>query len=92
MDASPTWSLSKRKAQVRLDIRRIAVTLRIAWPQEGLGELAGVVRELLKWFASTRFGWRFRLWTCGSQPMPHWHAWLASPHRCRDFACQETTS
>ena len=36
------------KTEVRLDIRRGAVTVAIAWPQEALGDLAGFVRELLK--------------------------------------------
>jgi len=34
--------------EVRLDIRRGAVTVGVAWPEKALGELAGFVRELLK--------------------------------------------
>jgi transposase len=36
------------KTEVRLDIRRGAVTVGIAWPEQALGDLAGFVRELLK--------------------------------------------
>lgn len=36
------------KTEVRLDIRRGAVTVGVVWPQEALGDLAGFVRELLK--------------------------------------------
>jgi len=34
--------------EVRLDIRRGAVTVGVAWPEKALGELAGFARELLK--------------------------------------------
>jgi len=36
------------KTEVRLDIKRGAVTVGVAWPEKALGELAGFVRELLK--------------------------------------------
>jgi transposase len=36
------------KTEVRLDIKRGAVTVGVAWPEKALGELVGFVRELLK--------------------------------------------
>lgn len=36
------------KTEIRLDIKRGAVTVGVAWPGKALGELAGFVRELLK--------------------------------------------
>ncbi|WP_088287294.1 hypothetical protein [Ideonella sp. A 288] len=36
------------KTEIRLDIKGGAVTVGIAWPDKALGDLAGVVRELLK--------------------------------------------
>ena len=36
------------RTEVRLDIKRGAVTVGVAWPEKALGDLAGFVRELLK--------------------------------------------
>lgn len=36
------------RTEVRLDIKRGAVTVGLAWPEKALGDLAGFVRELLK--------------------------------------------
>lgn len=36
------------KTEIRLDIKRGAVTVGVAWPDKALGDLAGFVRELLK--------------------------------------------
>jgi len=36
------------KTEVRLEVRRAAVTVSVAWPEHALGDLAGFVRELLK--------------------------------------------
>jgi transposase len=46
--ALPAPATPDVKAEVRLDIRRGAVTVGIAWPEQALGDLAGFVRELLK--------------------------------------------
>ena len=46
--ALPAPATPEVKTEVRLDIRRGAVTVGIAWPQDALGDLAGFVRELLK--------------------------------------------
>lgn len=46
--ALPAPATPDAKTEVRLDIRRGAVTVGIAWPHEALGDLAGFVRELLK--------------------------------------------
>jgi len=46
--ALPEPAVAEVKTEVRLDIRRGAVTVGVAWPQEALGDLAGFVRELLK--------------------------------------------
>ena len=36
------------RTEIRLDIKRGAVTVGVAWPDKSLGDLAGFVRELLK--------------------------------------------
>jgi transposase len=36
------------RTEVRLDIKRGAVSVGVAWPEKSLGDLAGFVRELLK--------------------------------------------
>ena len=36
------------KPEVRLEVKRAAVTVSVAWPEHALGDLAGFVRELLK--------------------------------------------
>ena len=46
--ALPAPDAPEVKAEVRLEIKRGAVTVGLAWPQHELGELAGFVRELLK--------------------------------------------
>ena len=46
--ALPAPDAPELKTEVRLDIKRGAVTVGIAWPEKALGELAGFVRELLK--------------------------------------------
>lgn len=46
--ALPAPPAPQVKAEVRLDIRRGALTVGVVWPQEALGDLAGFVRELLK--------------------------------------------
>ena len=46
--ALPAPDAPEVKTEVRLDIKRGAVTVGIAWPEKALGELAGFVRELLK--------------------------------------------
>jgi transposase len=46
--ALPAPDAREVKTEVRLDVKRGAVTVGVAWPQEALGELAGFVRELLK--------------------------------------------
>ena len=46
--ALPAPEAPQVNAEVRLDIKRGAVAMSVAWPQEALGELAGFVRELLK--------------------------------------------
>jgi len=46
--ALPACIAQEVKTGFRLDIRRGAVTVGIAWPQAALGDLAGFVRELLE--------------------------------------------
>jgi transposase len=46
--ALPAPDALHAKTEVRLDIKRGAVAVGIAWPEKALGELAGFVRELLK--------------------------------------------
>lgn len=46
--ALPAPQGRETKTEVRLDIKRGAVTVGVAWPETALGELAGFVRELLK--------------------------------------------
>jgi len=46
--ALPAPAVPEVKTEVRLDIRRGAVIVGIAWPEQALGDLAGFVRELLK--------------------------------------------
>jgi transposase len=46
--ALPAPATPEAKTEVRLEIRRGAVTVGIAWPEQALGDLAGFVRELLK--------------------------------------------
>ena len=46
--ALPAPATPDLKTEIRLDIRRGAVTVGIAWPEQALGDLAGFVRELLK--------------------------------------------
>jgi len=46
--ALPAPAGPEMKTEVRLDIKRGAVTVGVAWPEKALGDLAGFVRELLK--------------------------------------------
>ncbi|NRF72419.1 transposase [Aquincola sp. S2] len=46
--ALPAPDAPEVETDVRLEIKRGAVTVGVAWPQPALGELAGFVRELLK--------------------------------------------
>jgi transposase len=46
--ALPAPDVQEARTEVRLDIKRGAVTVGVAWPEKALGELAGFVRELLK--------------------------------------------
>ena len=46
--ALPAPEGPQAKTEVRLDIKRGAVTVGVAWPERALGDLAGFVRELLK--------------------------------------------
>jgi transposase len=46
--ALPAPDAPEVRTEVRLDVKRGALTVGVAWPQEALGELAGFVRELLK--------------------------------------------
>jgi transposase len=46
--ALPAPDGPQAKTEVRLDIKRGAVTVGVAWPEKALDELAGFVRELLK--------------------------------------------
>jgi transposase len=46
--ALPAPSAPEPVTEVRLDVKRGAVTVGIAWPEKALGDLAGFVRELLK--------------------------------------------
>ena len=46
--ALPAPAVPELKTEVRLDIKRGAVTVGVAWPEKALGDLAGFVRELLK--------------------------------------------
>ena len=46
--ALPAPSAPEAPTEVRLDIKRGAVTVGIAWPEKALADLAGFVRELLK--------------------------------------------
>lgn len=46
--ALPAPATPEAKTELRLEIRRGAVTVGIAWPEQALGDLAGFVRELLK--------------------------------------------
>ena len=46
--ALPAPDAPQVTTEVRLDIRRGAVTVGVAWPEKALSELAGFVRELLK--------------------------------------------
>lgn len=46
--ALPAPNEPETKTEVRLDIKRGAVTVGVAWPEKALDELAGFVRELLK--------------------------------------------
>lgn len=46
--ALPAPQAVEAPTEVRLDIKRGAVTVGIAWPEKALGDLAGFVRELLK--------------------------------------------
>jgi transposase len=46
--ALPAPDAPEVKTEVRLEIKRGAVTVGLAWPQQELGELAGFVRELLR--------------------------------------------
>lgn len=46
--ALPAPDTPQEKTEFRLDIKRGAVTVGVAWPEKALGELAGFVRELLK--------------------------------------------
>ena len=45
---APACEEPQVSTEVRLDIKRGAVTVGVAWPEKSLGELAGFVRELLK--------------------------------------------
>lgn len=44
----PTPARQEMKTEVRLDIKRGAVTVGVTWPEKALGDLAVFVRELLK--------------------------------------------
>jgi transposase len=46
--ALPAPGGADAKTEVRLDIKRGAVTVGVAWPEKVLGDLAGFVRELLR--------------------------------------------
>jgi len=46
--ALPAPGAPEAPTEVRLDIKRGAVTVGIVWPEKALGDLAGFVRELLK--------------------------------------------
>jgi transposase len=46
--ALPAPDAVATKTEVRLEVRRAAVTVSVAWPGHALGDLAGFVRELLK--------------------------------------------
>lgn len=46
--ALPAPEAAVTKTEVRLEVRRAAVTVSVAWPEHALGDLAGFVRELLK--------------------------------------------
>ena len=46
--ALPAPRAPEAPTEVRLDIKRGAVTVGIAWPEKALGDLAEFVRELLK--------------------------------------------
>ena len=46
--ALPAPQAVEAPTEVRLDIKRGAVTVGIAWPEKALDDLAGFVRELLK--------------------------------------------
>ena len=46
--ALPAPGAVEPKTEVRLEVRRAAVTVSVAWPEHALGDLAGFVRELLK--------------------------------------------
>ena len=46
--ALPAPATPDVKTEIRLEIRRGAVTVGIAWPEQAPGDLAGFVRELLK--------------------------------------------
>lgn len=46
--ALPGPDTPETKTEVRLDIKRGAVTVGVAWPENALSELASFVRELLK--------------------------------------------
>lgn len=46
--ALPAPGGPEAKTEIRLDIKRGAVTVGVAWPDKALGDLAGFVRELLK--------------------------------------------
>jgi transposase len=46
--ALPAPATAEVKTEVRLEVRRAAVAVSIAWPEHALGDLAGFVRELLK--------------------------------------------
>ena len=47
-ESSSAPDAAHAKTEVRLDVKRGAVAVGIAWPEKSLGELAGFVRELLK--------------------------------------------
>lgn len=46
--ALPAPAGGDAKPDVRLEVKRAAVTVSVAWPEHALGDLAGFVRELLK--------------------------------------------
>lgn len=46
--ALPAPAVCDVRPEVRLEVKRAAVTVSMAWPEHALGDLAGFMRELLK--------------------------------------------
>jgi transposase len=70
----PTTGMTPVAAELRIEVRRGAMTATVCWLMSPTAECAAWLREVLQGSASTPSGWLPSLSTCALARTPRWRA------------------